>query len=107
MFARKYLSSAAALLAWFVVASPASATAGQNRNDPATWEYNGVYSCSKVEYADGSRSYTRPSPVAFVVVKTGQDYLVSDLGEANEGDSTYDFDKDISFVITCLFNADS
>ena len=107
MFARKYLYGVAALLAWFVVASPASATPGQNRNDPATWEYDGVYSCTKVEYRDGSRSYTRPSPVAFVVVKTGQDYFVSDLGEANEGDSTYYFEKDISFVITCLFNPNS
>jgi len=48
-----------------------------------------------------TRSYTRPSLVAFVVIKTGRSYYVSDLGESNEGDSTYYFDKDISFVITC------
>ena len=92
-----------ALVASIGLAAPASATPRDKLNNPDRWEYQGVYSCSKVEYSDGMRSYTRPSPVAFVVIKTGQSYFVSDLGESNEGDSTYSFDKDISFVITCLF----
>ncbi|MGW6132547.1 hypothetical protein ACWFNE_21175 [Cellulomonas sp. NPDC055163] len=97
---------AAAVLAGTAVLTtlaPASAGTGSNPKDPATWEYGGVYSCSKVTYGPGLRSYTRPSPVAFVVIKNGKDYFVSDLGEANEGDSTYTFSKDIRFVITCLF----
>jgi hypothetical protein len=104
MSVRRYLSSTAALAASVAVATPASAAAPRDlSNNPQGWEYDGLYSCSKVEYGDGLRSYTRPSPVAFVVIKTGRGYFVSDLGESNEGDSTYTFDKDISFVITCLF----
>ena len=49
------------------------------------------------------RTYTKPSPVAFVVIKHGRSYFVSDLGDANEGDRTYTFDRNIRFVITCLF----
>jgi hypothetical protein len=73
------------------------------RADPTTWEYGGVYDCSKVSYAHGPRTYTKPSPVAFVVIRTGRTYFVSDLGDANEGDRTYTFDRPIRFVITCLF----
>ncbi|MDM7830972.1 hypothetical protein [Cellulomonas edaphi] len=73
------------------------------RADPTTWEYGGVYDCSKVVYKHGLKTYTKPSPVAFVVIKTGKTYFVSELGDANEGDRTYTFDKPIRFVITCLF----
>ena len=102
MYRRLTLCSVA-LLTLLGLATPAAATPRGNVNNPLWWEFEGVYSCSKVEFSDGTRSYTRPSPVAFVVIKTGQNYYVSDIGEANEGDSTYYFDKDISFVITCLF----
>jgi len=73
------------------------------RADPTTWEYGGVYDCSKVTYRHGPTAYTKPSPVAFVVIRSGRTYFVSDLGDANEGDRTYTFDKPIRFVITCLF----
>jgi hypothetical protein len=71
--------------------------------DPATWEYGGVYDCSKVTYRHGPRTYTKPSAVAFVVIRTGKTNFVSDLGDANEGDRTYTFDRPIRFVITCQF----
>jgi len=45
----------------------------------------------------------KPSPVAFVVIKTGATFFVSDLGDADEGDRTSTFDKSIRFVITCSF----
>lgn len=69
---------------------------------PEAWEYGGVYECSKDAHV-GGRSYTKPSAVAFVVIRTGKTLFVSDLGDANEGDRTYTFDKRIGFVITCLF----
>lgn len=90
----------AALLA---SAGPAAACRPDPRDAPATWEYGGVYDCTKATVGHGVRMYTKPSPVAFVVIKTGRAYFVSDLGDANEGDRTYTFGKNIRFVITCDF----
>ncbi|WP_456847129.1 hypothetical protein [Cellulomonas sp. P5_C6] len=84
-------------------ASPAAACHRDPSADPTTWEYGGVYDCSKAAVGHGVRAYTKPSPVAFVVIRTGATYFVSDLGDANEGDRTYTFDKPVRFVITCLF----
>ncbi|NUU19776.1 hypothetical protein HP550_21240 [Cellulomonas humilata] len=84
-------------------AGSAAACPTDPRDDPTTWEYGGVYDCTKAAVGHGVRTYTKPSPVAFVVIKTGKTYFVSDLGDANEGDRTYTFDKKIRFVITCEF----
>ena len=99
--ARLRLTLTAAAIAG--VALLASAGPADPRADPTTWEYGGVYDCSKATVGHGVRTYTKPSPVAFVVIKTGKTYFVSDLGDANEGDRTYTFDKNIRFVITCNF----
>lgn len=96
-------AAALAGVALFASAGPAAACKPDPRDDPATWEYGGVYDCSKATVGRGVRTYTKPSPVAFVVIKTGKTYFVSDLGDANEGDRTYTFDKNIRFVITCNF----
>jgi hypothetical protein len=102
---RRSVSVAVAAAASLLVGlgGPAAGAPSANPNKPATWEFSGVYSCSKQRFPERLFSYTRPSPVAFVVIRTGADLFVSDLGEANEGDSTYHFDQDISFVITCEF----
>ena len=71
--------------------------------DPATYEYGGVYDCSKVNYRHGPKAYTKPDGVAFVVIRTGTTNFVSPLEDSNDGDRTYTFDKKIRFVITCLF----
>ncbi len=84
-------------------AGAALACPSDPRSDPTTWEYGGVYDCSKVTFRQATRTYTKPSAVAFVVIRTGPTYFVSDLGDANEGDRTYTFDRPIRFVITCLF----
>jgi hypothetical protein len=101
------LPFAVAAAACLVVGLAAPAVAGDgpatNPNKPAYWEFGGVYSCTKEKLPERLFSYTRPSPVAFVVIRSGSELFVSDLGDANEGDSTYDFDKDIKFVITCEF----
>jgi hypothetical protein len=91
-------------LALLGLATPASATPREKIYNPEWWGVLGavLVQQGRVQRRD-TRSYTRPSLVAFVVIKTGRSYYVSDLGESNEGDSTYYFDKDISFVITCLF----
>ncbi|NKY38163.1 hypothetical protein [Cellulomonas septica] len=104
--ARARLTLTAAALAGaalLVSAGPAGACPRDPRDDPATWEYEGVYDCTKATVGHGVRTYTKPSPVAFVVIKTGKTYFVSELGDANEGDRTYTFDKNIRFVITCNF----
>ena len=84
-------------------AGAASACPPDPRADPTTWEYDGVYACSKTTVGHGVRTYTKPSPVAFVVINTGKSYFVSPLGDANEGDRTYTFTKNIRFVISCDF----
>lgn len=89
--------------ALFASALPAAACPADPRADPTTWEYGGVYDCTKATVGRGVHTYTKPSPVAFVVIKTGRTYFVSDLGDANEGDRTYTFDASIRFVITCNF----
>jgi hypothetical protein len=96
-------AAAIAGVALLASAGPAAACPADPRADPTTWEYGGVYDCSKATVGHGVRTYTKPSPVAFVVIKTGKTYFVSDLGDANEGDRTYTFDKNIRFVITCNF----
>src|SRR5690242_15305643 len=104
--ARLRTSLAAATLAGAALLGSAGAAAACPKDpsaDPTTWEYGGVYDCSKASVGHHVRTYTKPSPVAFVVIRTGKTYFVSDLGDANEGDRTYTFDKDIRFVITCLF----
>jgi hypothetical protein len=95
----------AGLAATLVLGSAGAALAcpPDPRADPTTWEYGGVYDCVKTAVGHGQRTYTKPSAVAFVVIRTGSTYFVSDLGDANEGDRTYTFDKPIRFVITCLF----
>ena len=97
--------TAAALAGAALVGSAGAAIACPTdpRADPTTWEYGGVYSCTRADLPRGVHSYTKPSAVAFVAIKTGRTYVVSDLGDANEGDRTYTFDRSIRFVITCLF----
>ena len=104
--ARFRMSLTAAALAGAAVlasAGPAAACRPDPRSDPTTWEYGGVYACTKATVGHGVRTYTKPSPVAFVVIKTGPPYFVSELGDANEGDRTYSVDRPIRFVITCEF----
>ncbi|WP_157453821.1 hypothetical protein [Cellulomonas sp. Root485] len=104
--ARLRMSLTAAALAGAALlasAGPAAACRTDPQADPTTWEYGGVYDCTKAAVGHGVRTYTKPSPVAFVVIKTGKTYFVSDLGDANEGDRTYTFDKPIRFVISCDF----
>ena len=86
-----------------VVIGLVSLPAGAAQADPTTWEYGGVYDCTKAAVGHGVRTYTKPSPVAFVVINTGKSYFVSPLGDANEGDRTYTFSKNIRFVISCDF----
>jgi len=106
LMARLRMSLTAAALAGAALLASAGAAAAcppDPRADPATWEYGGVYDCTTVTVGHGVRTWTKPSPVAFVVIKTGTTYFVSDLGDANEGDRTYTFDKKIRFVISCDF----
>ncbi|WP_315096699.1 hypothetical protein [uncultured Cellulomonas sp.] len=97
------LAAALAGAAFLGSAGAAAACPLDARADPTTWEYDGVYDCTKVKVGHGVRTYTKPSPIAFVAIKTGKTYFVSDLGDANEGDRTYTFDKPIAFVISCEF----
>ncbi|GEL97497.1 hypothetical protein CTE05_10440 [Cellulomonas terrae] len=106
LMARLRMSLTAAALAGAALlasAGPAAACRTDPQADPATWEYGGVYDCTKTTVGHGVRTYTKPSPVAFVVIRTGKTYFVSDLGDANEGDRTYTFDKPVRFVISCDF----
>lgn len=100
---RSLTVAALAATALLTSAGAASACPKDPRADPTTWEYGGVYDCTKATVGHGVRTYTKPSPVAFVVIRTGTTYFVSDLGDANEGDRTYTFDKNIRFVISCDF----
>ncbi|WP_377642354.1 hypothetical protein [Oryzobacter terrae] len=97
------LSSATALAALALVAGAASASAGVDPtlNNPDNWENGGQYVCSKVEYADGLKSFTKASGVAFYVVKAGREVTVTG-GGAGSGYDTYTSPKDISFIITCV-----
>jgi len=92
--------AAGALLA---AAGPAAACPADPRANPTYWEYGGVYDCSRTDLPPGVHTWTKPSAVAFVAIKHGRQYFVSDLGDANEGDRTYTFDRSIRFVVTCLF----
>jgi hypothetical protein len=96
------LSSAAALAAVAFVAASGTASAGvdPSLNNPDNWENNGQYECSKVEYADGLKSFTRASGVAFYVVQAGRVVTVVEGGYGS-GYDTYTSEKDISFIITC------
>ncbi|GCE76816.1 hypothetical protein [Cellulomonas biazotea] len=82
-----------------LLAAPASAKSPVDPflHNPDNWE-NGVYTCTKVEYVDGTKSYVVPDGVAFVVVKTGTVYTVVDHDPYG---TTHWFAKDISFVISC------
>ncbi len=98
------LSSAAALAALALVAGAASASAAgvdPSLNNPDNWENGGQYECSKVEYSDGLKSFTKASGVAFYVVKAGRDVTVTGGGYGS-GYDTYTSSKDISFIITCV-----
>lgn len=92
-------ATALAGTAFALLASPASAKSpvDPSWNHPDTWE-NGAYTCTKVELSDGTKSWTVGDGVAFVVVKSGTSYTVVD---ADPYDTVHDFDKDISFVISC------
>ncbi|NTW39077.1 MAG: hypothetical protein HGA44_04190 [Cellulomonadaceae bacterium] len=85
-----------------VAAHSVTARHAPGPNNPAYWEYDGLYSCSK-EWKPGGKSYTKPDGVAFVVIKAGPTLFVSDLGDSNDGDRTYTFQHRIRYVITCLF----
>lgn len=85
------------------LASPSTAAPKPRPSDPTYWEYGGVYDCSKERVPPRTHTWTKASALAFVVIKHGKDYFVSDLGDANEGDRTYTFTKSIRFVISCEF----
>ncbi|QTE28130.1 hypothetical protein [Pengzhenrongella sicca] len=95
-------SSAAPALAVAPAAGSVSARHAPGPNNPAYWEYDGLYSCSK-KWFPGGKSYTKPDGVAFVVIKAGRTQFVSDLGDSNDGDRTYAFPHRIRYVISCLF----
>ena len=98
------LSSAAALATLALVAGAASASAGVNPelNHPDYWEDGGAYDCSKVEYADGLKSFDLGSGSGFYVVKAGTVVTVVAMGDGYEYDDTYTSVKDISYIITCV-----
>jgi hypothetical protein len=97
------LSSAAAFAAIAFVTTAGSASAGVDPalNNPEYWENGGQYECSKVEYADGLKSFTRATGVAFYVIKAGTDVKVVSGGYGS-GYDTYTSVKDISYIITCV-----
>jgi phage baseplate assembly protein gpV len=75
------------------LAGPAAAVPGQNPNDPA---YYGP-DCTKVEYVDGTTTYTvAAGTVAYIKAGTQITRVV--------GPATITLDKDISFVITCPYS---
>lgn len=101
------LSSAAALAALALVIGAAAASAGPVDpllNNPDYWEDGGAYDCSKVEYADGLKSFDLDPGSGFYVVKAGTVVTVVAMGDGyGYGyDDTYTSVKDISYIITCI-----
>ncbi|WP_129337093.1 hypothetical protein [Cellulomonas endophytica] len=97
-------ATAAAVLALGAVlaTAPGASAKTPGVNDPAYWEFGGVYACSHEERPFGT-SWLKPDGTAFVVIRAGGELFVSDLGDSNDGDRTYTFDKRIRSVITCQF----
>ncbi len=92
------LSSATALAALALVAGAASASAGVDPalNNPDYYESPGV-ECTKVEYADGMKSFTVASGATYHVKAGTRITMVT----ASQYGYTYTSAKDISFIITC------
>jgi hypothetical protein len=76
------------------LAGTAIAGPGDNPNDPAHYGPD----CAKVEYVDGTKSYV-VQPGDTVYIKTGT--VITPYTNNTAAPVTLDFDKDISFVITC------
>ena len=103
MHASIRLLATSAAAAGLALGASATATANGNGvdpffNNPDNWENGGMYSCTKVEYSDGTKSISVPAGAAFLAVKAGKD--VTQVYPSYEPAT---FEKDISFVITCTF----
>lgn len=97
---RTLATASLAGLALTGIATAAAAGVNPELNHEEYWEQGGLYSCSKVEYADGLHHVTVPSDAAFIVVKAGN--TVSDpIENTGSGTVEYHSDKDISWIITC------
>ncbi len=84
------ITSAVTGIAMVGLAAPASAGVDPALNNPANYGPT----CTKVEYVDGTKTYTAPAG-STVYIKAGTVIYQLDGGE------TITLAKDISFVITC------